>query len=130
MAIVIAALVAAIGILVASVRSLRRELQDVASRIEETTQHDPGEPDTSAADTARQMLSERESLAEAIGEFDDGVVVVDAEGGELMRNRAGERFRRARHADALVEDALRELMAPALAGEPRERELQLFGPPR
>jgi two-component system sensor histidine kinase SenX3 len=57
-------------------------------------------------------------------------VIVDAEGRELLRNNAGERFRRARHADALVEEALHELLEPALAGERREKELQLFGPPR
>jgi len=33
-------------------------------------------------------------------------------------------------ADALVEDALRTLLAPALRGERAQRELQLFGPPR
>src|ERR1700724_2003078 len=47
-----------------------------------------------------------------------------------MRNAAGERFHGARHADALVEDALRTLLAPALRGERAQRELQLFGPPR
>ena len=58
------------------------------------------------------------------------MVVVDADGREVLRNAAGERFRGARHADALVEDAVRQLLAPALRGERAERELQLFGPPR
>jgi two-component system, OmpR family, sensor histidine kinase SenX3 len=129
-AIVIVALIAAIGILVASVRSLRRELHDVASRIEDTTQPEPRESAGSVVDAARELLAERQALAEAVGAFEDGVLIVDAQGRELLRNKAGERFRRARHADALVEDALRELIQPALAGERRERELQLFGPPR
>jgi two-component system sensor histidine kinase SenX3 len=129
-AIVIVALIAAIGILVASVRSLRRELHDVASRIEDTTHPEPRESAGSVVDAARELLAERQALAEAVGAFEDGVVIVDAQGRELLRNKAGERFRRARHADALVEDALRELIQPALAGERRERELQLFGPPR
>ena len=73
---------------------------------------------------------ERESLAGAVAAFEDGVVVVDAKGNEVMRNAAGERYRGARHADALVEDAMRTLLAPALRGERAERELQLFGPPR
>ena len=122
MAIVIAALVAAIGILVASVRSLRRDLRDVAARIDDSAA--PPEPRSSAADT------ERDSLAEAIAKFEDGVVILDAQGREVLRNQLGERFRHARHSDALVEDALRELLVHALAGDRRERELQLFGPPR
>ncbi len=126
----IVALVAAIAVLVASVRSLRRELQDVASRIEDTPAPQPEEPSPVAANAARELLAERESLAEAVAAFEDGVVIVDAEGRELLRNNAGERFRRARHADALVEEALHELLEPALAGERREKELQLFGPPR
>jgi two-component system sensor histidine kinase SenX3 len=120
-AIVIAALVAAIGVLVASVRSLRRELRGVAARLDDAAGLEPGLPGADA---------ERESLAEAVAAFQDGVVVVDAQGREVLRNAAGERFRGARHADALVEDALRELLGPALAGESGERELQLFGPPR
>jgi two-component system sensor histidine kinase SenX3 len=109
---------------------LRRELQDVASRIEDTPAPQPEEPSPVAANAARELLAERESLAEAVAAFEDGVVIVDAEGRELLRNNAGERFRRARHADALVEEALHELLEPALAGERREKELQLFGPPR
>jgi two-component system, OmpR family, sensor histidine kinase SenX3 len=129
-AIVIVALVAAIGVLVASVRSLRRELHDVVSRLEAPTPVEPDEPSSAAADAARELLAERESLAQAVGAFEDGVVIVDSQGRELLRNKAGERFRHARHADALVEEALHELLEPALAGEGREKELQLFGPPR
>jgi two-component system sensor histidine kinase SenX3 len=123
-AIVIAALVAAIGVLVASVRSLRRELRNVAARVDETSGQMAPEPGISNSDP------ERESLAEAIAAFEDGVVIVDAQGREVLRNAGGERFRRARHSDALVEEAMRDLLPPALGGERRERELQLFGPPR
>jgi two-component system sensor histidine kinase SenX3 len=122
-AIVIAALVAAIGVLVASVRSLRRELRSVAARIDTAGTEWP-EPGTPSAD------AERETLAQAIAAFEDGVVIVNAHGREVLRNKAGERFRHARHAHALVEDAVSELLGPALTGERRERELQLYGPPR
>jgi two-component system, OmpR family, sensor histidine kinase SenX3 len=118
---VIVALVAAVGALLLSVRSLRRELRRVVAKSELTPDALPGESHTDA---------ERESLAGALAAFEDGVVVVDAEGREVLRNAAGERFRGARHADALVEDAMRELLRPALRGEGAERELQLFGPPR
>jgi two-component system, OmpR family, sensor histidine kinase SenX3 len=120
-AIVIVALVAAVGALLFSVRSLRRELRSIAEQVESTPER---QPPSSDADT------ERESLAGAVAAFEDGVVVVDAQGTEVLRNAAGERFRGARHSDALVENAVRELLRPALQGERAERELQLFGPPR
>ena len=119
MTVVIVTLVAALGFLVFTIRSLRRELRRVAGHLEEG-------PDGSGS----HGDLERESLAGAVAAFEDGVVVVDAKGNEVMRNAAGERFRGARHADALVEDALRTLLAPALRGERAQRELQLFGPPR
>jgi two-component system sensor histidine kinase SenX3 len=130
-AIVIAALVA-IGVLAASVWSLRRELQGVATRIGDTTgsEAEPEAVDPTITEATREILAERESLAEAVAAFEDGVVIIDAQGREVLRNKAGERFRHARHADALVEEALRELLEPALVGERGERELQLFGPPR
>jgi two-component system, OmpR family, sensor histidine kinase SenX3 len=119
-AIVIVALVAAVGTLLLSVRSLRRDLQSVAQGTTPTDAQRPG----SDADV------ERESLAAALDASEDGVIVVDAQGQELLRNAAGERFRHARHADALVEDAVGELLRLALRGQRAERELQLFGPPR
>jgi two-component system, OmpR family, sensor histidine kinase SenX3 len=118
-AVVIVALVAAVGTLLLSMRSLRRQLQSVVKG--EIT---PGPRAGSSAD------ADRESLAGAVAAFEDGVLVVDAEGREILRNAAGERFHGARHAHALVEDAVRELLRPALRGERAERELRLFGPPR
>jgi two-component system sensor histidine kinase SenX3 len=55
--------------------------------------------------------------------------VVDARGNEVLRNGSSERFRRARHGEALVESALGELLDRARLGERGERELQLYGPP-
>ena len=119
MTVVIVTLVAALGFLAFTIRSLRRELRRVAGDLDELPERGGPRGDV-----------ERESLAGAVAAFEDGVVVVDAKGNEVMRNAAGERFRGARHADALVEDALRTLLAPALRGERAQRELQLFGPPR
>ncbi|HYV60072.1 MAG TPA: ATP-binding protein [Acidimicrobiia bacterium] len=115
----IVALVAALGFLVFTIRSLRRELRRSSGELDEP--FDRGR-------TRGEV--ERESLAGTVAAFEDGVVVVDARGNEVMRNAAGERFRGARHADALVEDAMRTLLISALRGERAERELQLFGPPR
>jgi len=60
----------------------------------------------------------------------DAVVVVDADGRVVLRNGPAERYRDARHADALAREAIDELLAEARRGVARERELQLFGPPR
>jgi two-component system, OmpR family, sensor histidine kinase SenX3 len=77
-----------------------------------------------------RTITERSMLAESLLTIDDGIVVVDVWGNEVFRNAAGDRFRDARHADALVEGALKELMDRACRGERGERELQLYGPPR
>jgi two-component system, OmpR family, sensor histidine kinase SenX3 len=119
--VVIVTLVAAVGFLAFMNRSQRRELRRLAGELDEPLD---GQRRGPRGDV------ERESLAGAVAAFEDGVVVVDARGNEVMRNAAGERFRGARHADALVEDAMRTLLTPALRGERAERELQLFGPPR
>jgi two-component system, OmpR family, sensor histidine kinase SenX3 len=116
---VIVTLVAGLGFLALTIRSLRRELRRMAGDLDELPERGGPLGDV-----------ERESLAGAVAAFEDGVVVVDAKGNEMMRNAAGERFHGARHAHALVEDALRTLLAPALRGERAQRELQLFGPPR
>jgi two-component system sensor histidine kinase SenX3 len=119
--VVIVTLVAAVGFLALATRSQRRELRRLAGELDEPLDM---ERRGSRGDV------EREALAGAVAAFEDGVVVVDARGNEVMRNAAGERFHGARHADALVEDAMRTLLGPALRGERAERELQLFGPPR
>jgi len=72
---------------------------------------------------------DRRRLAEALDAVGDAVVVVDAGGEVVLRNRAAERFHDARHADALAGSALRELLDRARSGEECSRELQLFGPP-
>ena len=72
----------------------------------------------------------RTRLADALSASTEGVVVVDQEGDEVFRNPAAERFRDARHADAVAAGAISDLLAQALRGEAVERNLQLFGPPR
>lgn len=60
----------------------------------------------------------------------DAVVVVDVAGEVVLRNAAAEQYHDARHADALAEVALGELLEAARAGEQATRALDLFGPPR
>jgi len=56
--------------------------------------------------------------------------VVDADGQEVYRNAAAERYRHPRHADAIAAGVIAELLEHARAGRAADRELQLFGPPR
>ena len=58
------------------------------------------------------------------------MIIVGADGTELVRNTAAERFRDARHSDAAAAELIDRLAALALEGEVVERELPLFGPPR
>src|SRR5680860_651101 len=79
--------------------------------------------DTSTAEV------ERVRLEAVVAASLDAVVVVDADGDVMARNAEAERYREARHADALAEIALTELLASARLGDRGERELELFGPP-
>lgn len=68
-------------------------------------------------------------LVGALDETEDAVLVVDRIGREVARNRSASRFTGARHAHALAEEAIGDLVEQALLGRTAERELQLYGPP-
>ena len=76
------------------------------------------------------VVEQRDRFLAVLDELRQGVLVLDADGIEVFRNPAAERYREARHSDAVVAGALDALVSRALAGERCERELQLFGPPR
>jgi two-component system sensor histidine kinase SenX3 len=57
-------------------------------------------------------------------------VIVDADGKEVFRNKAAERYRDPRLVDAVAAGAITDLLEHARTGRATERELQLFGPPR
>ncbi len=88
-----------------------------------------GTPDDRPFEPADAADLDRRRLAEALDAVGDAIVVVDAQGEVVLRNRTAERFQDARHADALAGGALRELLDRARSGEECSRELQLFGPP-
>lgn len=75
-------------------------------------------------------IGQRDLLLAALDELHQGVLVLDRDGIEVFRNHAAERYRDARHADAVVAGALDALVSRALTGERCERELQLHSPPR
>src|SRR4029077_10410681 len=92
---------------------------------------EPARPTSAAMQPDDSQLEvERQRLAGALAASPDGVIVVDSSGEEVLRNAAAERYRDARHADALAKDVIAQLLAQALLGVASERELSLFGPPR
>jgi two-component system sensor histidine kinase SenX3 len=58
-----------------------------------------------------------------------GVVVADANGDTVLRNRRARRLANARHADAIAARALDDLLAEAGDNGPQRRTLELHGPP-
>jgi two-component system sensor histidine kinase SenX3 len=83
-----------------------------------------------AGAAAQRFRAQRDRLAEALARSVEGVVVVDADGIEVYRNAAAERFRNARHADAVVERTIAAMLDDAVGGTESEQDLQLHGPPR
>jgi two-component system sensor histidine kinase SenX3 len=75
-----------------------------------------------------------ERLSEALSTVPQGVIVADRSGHVIFRNATATSFAGARHGDAIVEVAVAELLAAALAGVHgsgrTERQLELYGPPK
>jgi two-component system sensor histidine kinase SenX3 len=66
----------------------------------------------------------------ALGTLQQGVVLVDEHGREVYRNEIANAFADARHAEVLVEQAVQEVLAEAVAGRVQRRNLDILGPPR
>src|SRR5262249_58519068 len=75
-------------------------------------------------------LVERDRLARALMASGMGIIVVDATGNEVVRSGSAERFRKARHGDAVAQELVDRLLRGALHGAEASEELALFGPPR
>jgi two-component system sensor histidine kinase SenX3 len=72
-------------------------------------------------------------LAAALNAIPQGVVLFDATGLVVFRNETAASYVGARHGDALVDEAIADVAADALArstGQPSARTVDLFGPPR
>jgi two-component system sensor histidine kinase SenX3 len=93
-------------------QSLERRLRIVVSAVD--------------ADRRRVNLMER-----AVRSVPEGLVLTDAQGVEVFRNDVAAELAGARHGDALVEAAVRELVTEAVRdGQSPIRTLDLYGPPR
>jgi two-component system sensor histidine kinase SenX3 len=138
--VLVAAVVAAalaIGLLFARQRRLIGELNELNRRLGEPSSSRPADAvATLERSVDRVMRSEddaeiaRRRLEAALSAMTQGAVVADRSGRIVLRNAFAESFVDARHGDALVESAIRELIAVALRGEVSDREIELFGPPK
>jgi two-component system, OmpR family, sensor histidine kinase SenX3 len=140
------ALIVAVGVVVALVGERRRLVSDldaVSSRLTggpvaiEPAEHGLGaalarlgravEQADVLADEANELHGRFERALNAIPQ---GVLIADDDGDVVFRNGVAQTFSSARHADALVEAAVTEMIEEALMGESGVRTLELFGPPR
>ncbi len=81
-----------------------------------------------AALTEAELHASR--LGAALAAVPQGVVICDGSGAVRFRNEFAESFVNARHAEALVEQAIDEQLQAALAGRPDRRSIEVYGPPR
>ncbi|MCU1373376.1 MAG: hypothetical protein JWO68_662 [Actinomycetia bacterium] len=121
-------------------RTTRLRIDAANTRLGETSFESRGGLETSLArlERAVQMVGLRVDVArsdvartaQALEVIPQGVVVCDQSGIEVFRNEVAQAFSGARHAEALVERAVHEVLAAALAGSHQRRELDILGPPR
>lgn len=139
-AIVAAAVAAVMGAMVARALAARRVSRAAAALDPEL----PVVPTASVDEAVRRMEravtrardeshAGREAAAHLQAAADAlpiGLVVADTAEQVLLQNSVAERFSGARHADALVDEAVRLSIRSALQGQPTSQTLELYGPPR
>ena len=83
-----------------------------------------------AADREAASVSSADRLASALDALAQGIVIADSTGRVVFRNVQASTFVGARHGDALVEQAVVELLSSGCRGVSDRRTVDLFGPPR
>ncbi|HRW36526.1 MAG: PAS domain-containing protein [Acidimicrobiales bacterium] len=81
-----------------------------------------------AKQAATRVTADR--LVSALDGIPQGIVLADALGKVVFRNRVAATYLAARHGEALVGSLIDELIAAAVAGESTSRTIELFGPPK
>jgi two-component system sensor histidine kinase SenX3 len=81
-----------------------------------------------AKQAATRVTADR--LVGALDAIPQGIVLADAGGQVVFRNRIASGYSNARHGDALVAPLIDELIASAVGGTSTERTIELFGPPK
>lgn len=118
----------------------RTQLDALRARFERS----PGAPSTSVDEASERLEAaiERHFAKQAatrvtadrlVGALDvipQGIVLADASGQIVFRNRTAGTYLTARHGDALVGSLITELIATAVQGQSSTRTIELFGPPR
>jgi two-component system, OmpR family, sensor histidine kinase SenX3 len=140
-----AAVVALLGVLaawVANRRTVRRRVEAAVARLEAEPTLPEGRAgltsllarlERAVDDRVAALEGERAAhrrLALGLEAVPQGVVLADEEGREVFRNEMATAFAGARHAEALVQQAIEEQLHEAVLGTPQRRNLDLFGPPR
>ena len=77
-----------------------------------------------------ELTRSRDRVAQALSVSPDAIIVCDERGQVVQRSDAALAFVGARHGEALAEQVINELLASALSDGPRERSVDLYGPPR
>jgi len=122
-AVLVAVLAVALVALVVRNAASRRRMEVSIAGLEQSA--------AEAAARADRSAGAAERLAQALDALHQGVVICDEEGRVVYRNLLAESFAGARHAEALAEQAIGDLLkAAALDGEPHTRTVDLYGPPR
>ncbi len=122
-------------------RRLRERTGEVGERLADAVDVEGsvggGDPGARLARSATAVLGRMDVVIEraayldqALGGIPQGVVVATGEGRVVYRNPVAEAYSEARHGEALVEAAVREVLDEAVRGVPARRTLDLFGPPR
>jgi two-component system sensor histidine kinase SenX3 len=68
-------------------------------------------------------------IRQALDDLRLGVIVLDAGGEEIYRNRAAGRYATRRHGNAIVDAALERVVQGAMIGRSLEEAVELYGPP-
>ncbi|MGE0308816.1 MAG: sensor histidine kinase, partial [Acidimicrobiia bacterium] len=140
---VAALLVALIAVVVWSIvqrRALIGRIDLLADRIDTDGLGGGGDAQRALTRIARGLERSEESVARAsaaaelmqraLDRLPEGVVIVDADGRQVAVNAAARGMAGTHHGDAIVFEAIEALADGARNGDPRDRTIELNGPPR
>lgn len=77
-----------------------------------------------------ELRRSEQRLARGLDAIPQAVAICDGSGRIVFHNTEGMHYSSARHGDALVEAAIDDLLARAVAGEASVETVELFGPPK
>ena len=93
------------------------------------TEDDTGTTAETSAPMVASVDHESMRVRRGLASLPLGVIIVDAMGEDIFRNNMAADLKRARHADALIEAAVAEVVEVSITGQYAHKELELWGPP-